>query len=84
MLAPTIHTNGTPRERLLDGACEVVANLTMTLRSMTENGPNGRDYYPQGDKAMRQATAEWQALADKVREVRKEILALSEAIADSE
>jgi len=45
--------------------------------------PNGRDYYPQGPGAIRQAEAEHQARIDKVRAVQQEIYDLMEAICDS-
>jgi hypothetical protein len=46
LVKPIIHSNGTSREALLDGACEVGRALRGALGALTKHAPNQRDYYP--------------------------------------
>jgi hypothetical protein len=45
--------------------------LSVALRVMQENGPNARDYYPQGDGVIRVAVAEHCARLAKLESVRE-------------
>ena len=47
------------------------------MAALVEAAPNGRDYYPLGDAALRQAEAEHRSRADRLRSVRDELQALS-------
>jgi hypothetical protein len=47
MIFPTIHTNGTSRERLLDGYSAARAKVRAAITALeSELKFNGRDYYP--------------------------------------
>ncbi|HEU5463457.1 MAG TPA: hypothetical protein VFV82_04960 [Candidatus Binatia bacterium] len=83
MLKPTIHMNGTSREELLDQLCKAGAALRDAMGALAEASPNGRDYYVQGDGAIRQALAEHAARREKLAEVLKEIEELAEHVADA-
>jgi len=50
---PTIHLNGTSAHELRDGLQAAIEALRDAQRAMVAAAPNGRDYYPQGDSAMR-------------------------------
>ena len=55
---PTIHSNGTPKARLLDDTCGILAKLREAREEIQTHGPNMRDYYPQGDSAWKDALAD--------------------------
>ena len=69
MMLPTIHFNGTSKEALLEGYCEAINAIVEAGRKLAAAAPNGRDYYPQGPKAIQTALDEHDARANKLREV---------------
>jgi len=79
---PTIHRNGTSQDALLDAVTDAGSALYKALRVLERASPNGRDYYPQGNAALRQAEAEHRSRAERVHSVIKELEQLAEAIAD--
>jgi hypothetical protein len=60
---PTVHLNGTSRERLLTGYHKAYKLLCAASEAFAEIEFNGRDYYVQGEFAFNQARNE----RDKVR-----------------
>lgn len=84
MIMPTLHLNGTSKNALLDQYCDAAHAVDAAITSLCENGPNGRDYYPQGDDAFTQARDQHEARVKKLREVRKELNEIAECIADAE
>jgi hypothetical protein len=52
MQLPTIHMNGTSKERLVEALCNASAKLDDAYSALKETAPNGRDYYPQGPVAL--------------------------------
>jgi hypothetical protein len=82
MMLPTLHMNGTSPKDLFANAQMNLDNLRGALDTMTETGPNARDYYPQGDQAFQAARAEHEARMTAVRGVINEFNALLEHIAD--
>lgn len=82
MIVPTIHLNGTGQQYLLDQANETVSALNVALDTMMANGPNCRDYYPQGPDACAAAIKEHQARVLAIRAVVADCCQLAEAIAD--
>ena len=82
MTYPTIHTNGTGAQMLLDGytaaanACYVAEQAIIAIEF------NGRDYYPQGPDAWKQASTEYAERLAKIHAVRHELLAISGHIQD--
>ncbi len=58
MKIPTIHLNGTSRESLLEQQTDAYTQLQNAITAMKVATPNGRDYYPQGEKAHRKAMQE--------------------------
>lgn len=80
MMIPTIHLNGTSKERLIESLCEASGKLNDAYEAMKQTAPNGRDYYPQGPDALGKATEEHFARLRKLDGVKEEIDALTIAI----
>jgi hypothetical protein len=77
---PTVHLNGTSREELLKGYSEAYTALRKAMDALSQCSPNGRDYYVQGDKALRVALDQHSARQQAVRDVADEILAIGEEL----
>ena len=80
MTLPTIHSNGTSKGRLIEALCNASAALDSAYEALKETAPNGRDYYPDGPRALEAATAEHMARLRAVDSVKAEIDALTMAI----
>lgn len=80
LMIPTIHLNGTSKERLIDGLCEVSEKIDIAYSMLKQMAPNGRDYYPQGPTALAEAEGEHHARLKKLEDVRKEIDAMVDVI----
>lgn len=80
MKVPTIHLNGTSRDRLIEDLSEAYYALGKAMSALRVATPNGRDYYPQGPQAYGEALDEHLARLGKIEEVRKELEALIEGI----
>jgi hypothetical protein len=83
MTKPTIHLNGTSREALSAGyknaAVAIEDALNVLAVSHPEGAaPHGRDYYPQGENAYRDARKEHEARLQKLRDVVAELVELYE------
>mgnify|MGYP001612338421 CR=1 FL=1 len=55
LMVPTIHINGSSRERLVEDLCDAVTALHDAKTALNRTTPNGRDYYPQGKEALDRA-----------------------------
>lgn len=80
MQLPTIHLNGTSKERLVEDLCEASNAIDAAYDKLKQCGPNGRDYYPQGPEAMERAQAEHFSRLKRLDAVKKEVDALTLAI----
>ena len=76
MMLPTIHMNGTPASRLVEEYDEAADLLRTAIRSLGVSGPNGRDYYPQGESAIYEAQREHADRIERVRAVLAEVEAI--------
>ena len=83
MIFPTLHMNGTSKNQLLDDYCDMGHALNAAMEKMINNGPNGRDYYPQGDKAFSIARQEHMDRIAKIHAVKEEIDQIATFIADA-
>lgn len=77
---PTVHLNGTSKERLLEAIEEAYTAVGVALEKLSETAPNGRDYYPQGPDAINQAQDEHRARLQKLQDVREELEYLANAL----
>lgn len=69
-MLPTIHSNGTSLNTLIDGYDAIDEALYRLYLKWSEVEFNARDYYPQGPDAYIQARDERQQHAAKIQEVR--------------
>ena len=77
-ILPTIHSNGTSAQALLDQARGVLDALRALRGAMADVAPNGRDYYPQGEEAARTACREHERRRQSVERIWLEYEALAE------
>lgn len=82
MRVPSIHLNGSHKDTLLEQVTEAASAVMEALRKLETAWPNGRDYYPQGPDALREAEAEWRSRSERLSSVYDEMCELAEAIAD--
>jgi hypothetical protein len=80
MMIPTIHLNGTSEDALLEEVTSACQAIREAERALQNAAPNGRDYYPQGAGAIHSALEEHEARLKKLRDVRRELEELAEAI----
>jgi len=80
MTIPTIHLNGTSKDRLIEDLCNASNALNDAYAALKQTAPNGRDYYPQGDDALRKATQEHMSRLKRLDEIKGEINKLTIAI----
>lgn len=77
---PTIHLNGTSAEELEAQLREVGDAVHRAMEAHADAAPHPRDYYVQQDDAFTQARAAFEARAQKLREVYREIAAIYEGV----
>lgn len=80
---PTIHSNGTGKQTLLDGyldAYHAVDAVAMTLRKVEFNA---RDYYVQGPDAWPQAVKERQEMFAKLESIKQDLMSILTHVSDS-
>jgi hypothetical protein len=80
MMLPTIHLNGTSKERLIEDLCEASHALDSAFEALKRTAPNGRDYYPQGPAALSMAEDEHTDRLRRLDAIKNEIDALTVAI----
>lgn len=81
---PTIHLNGTSADDLLEQQCNAMSAIRDAITAVSNAGPNGRDYYPQGLQALQQATEQFRARLQKLQDVLTEIEQIAEHIANEQ
>jgi hypothetical protein len=83
MMTPTIHSNGTSRQELVRQLEEACNAIRQAERALAEAAPNGRDYYPQGDDAIKAAQQQHFQRQDRLQSVRSELEIIWEKIQES-
>jgi len=58
MIYPSLHLNGTSFDSLLEDYNEAIHSLQIAYNDLLGMSPNGRDYYPQSNKAFADAVTE--------------------------
>ena len=81
MRLPLIHLNGTSNNDLLAQQCEVSTALQSAISAMRVNGPNARDYYPQGPNAYREAMSEHCARIEALQSVLRDVNTIADYLA---
>jgi hypothetical protein len=82
MRIPTIHRNGTSKAELTGQIEAALEAVRTAIDAVGMCCPNGRDYYTQGDQALREASNEHLARLTRLATVRDELAALWEGIED--
>ncbi len=77
MMKPSIHLNGSSRDDLFDGYMAALAAMQTAIDAVIQTVPHGRDYYPQGDGALRQAMAEHRDRLLRLHNIAAELNALA-------
>jgi hypothetical protein len=73
---PVVHLNGSGRRHLTEAYRTAGDALYTTLDALKTIAPNGRDYYPLGDGALKKAEAEHRARVDAIQRVLDELCEL--------
>lgn len=81
-MTPTIHMNGTSASDLIDQQLAVVKAARELRRALARAAPNGRDFYPQGDDALREARKAYDVEAAQVVSIISNHEAILEALVD--
>lgn len=74
---PTLHLNGTSKERLGQAYSDAYAALYDAAEKLRQTAPNGRDYYPDGPDAMAKAEAEHRSRQQRIADVMDELESLA-------
>lgn len=83
MKTPTVHLNGTPRDRLVEQYSDAANALREALSRMGEACPNARDYYTQGPDAFQEAVKEHGARVERVAVTLREIEQILETVVEA-
>lgn len=73
LVVPTIHLNGTPRERLLAQLQEASQAVFQAIDKLAATSPNQRDYYSQPPEAWKAAVAQHSSRGQRLRSVMDEL-----------
>lgn len=76
MILPSLHINGTSAAVLRETHEFARARLDEAIAAILATEPNGRDYYPQGPEAFRQAQQEFRERMKRLYGVVDELLAV--------
>jgi len=75
---PTVHLNATSKEALAEALERAHAAIHEAEGKLSQTAPNGRDYYPQGDRVIYQAQDEHLSRLRRLASVREELELLRE------
>lgn len=83
MIFPTIHLNGTSKNQLSEQWMRATDAVREAMRIVQEEGPNARDYYPQGQDVFYKAQAEHVERLRKLDDVYNELRQIMEHVIDA-
>jgi hypothetical protein len=78
LIFPVTNLHGSSREDLSEQILRARDAVRAVGRALAEASPNGRDYYPQGDDALRKAIAEHGACEKALAALSDELFALAD------
>lgn len=81
MITPSIHMNGTSRDELVQQVCSAAEAVQNAMDALSKACPNGRDYYPQGDRAIGKALSEHRDRMARLKSVHDELSEIGATIA---
>ena len=79
-MVPTIHMNGTSLGELQTQLMDALQAVDAAVDALRRACPNGRDYYPQGDRAIHDALREHGDRVARLAAVRDELTTIAEAV----
>ena len=82
VMLPTVHTNGTPGERLFEDVMKAYEAVRQAQEAMRHVTPNGRDYYTQGPDATTKARDQHFERQKKLADVFDDLAAIALSIRD--
>jgi len=82
MMKPTIHSNGTSAQSLLDLYLTAGMAIRDAIRALEQSAPNARDYYTQELDSFAKAVAEHMSRIEKLIDARVEINILADFCSD--
>jgi hypothetical protein len=77
MITPTIHMNGTSRRALLADLTGAIKAVNAAVDAVKKTCPHGRDYYPQGPNAIKEALRQHCARVSLLEKVIEELTTLA-------
>jgi len=77
---PTIYLNGTSKAELFETIFKALDAIAEAQIAVQATAPNGRDYYPQGDMAIRRALSEHVDRLQRLQSVYDELHAIAEYV----
>jgi len=80
MIYPTVHLNGTSKAELIDQLCTASSAMADAIKALENASPNARDYYVQGQYAMRDAQDQHARHVNALVQVKNEIDQIAEHI----
>jgi hypothetical protein len=80
LMLPTAHINGTSKSELFDKLFLALDAISEARSAVQATAPNARDYYPQGDMAIRRALSEHVGRLEKIQQVYDELHAIAEYV----
>lgn len=78
LVAPVSNLHGTPSAELSSAMLGARSSVRRLLATVIAAAPNGRDYYPQGDNALRLAIKEFESGCDALSAIADDIFRLAE------
>lgn len=79
---PTVHLNGTSYDELMRQVLDARDAIHKAEKALTDMAPNGRDYYPQGDDALRLAQAKHKERMNALRTIVYDLEEMTSGIFD--
>lgn len=83
-MIPTIHLNGSDPHRLMKEIRDAYRAIDTAIDALTRASPNGRDYYPQGQEAIKTAIKEHDSRCNRLRDIRRELTYIFDGIYEQE
>lgn len=84
MKKPTIHSNGSSLESLMDQNDQARAAVRKAIEALEAAAPHERDYYQQGPRSFSIAKLEHQLRIDKLMQVQTDLEELRQHLSDEE
>lgn len=80
LAVPSIHLNGTSCDELIEQYLDAINAGNEFAQVLNAASPNGRDYYVQGNEALKIAQNQWACRQSKLQEIINELKEIVQAI----